>query len=158
MACLLLMPCLPGFRDHVSDPGRPNRPGSSIPLDVDRTRFRRVSRALARDDHWYTLSAFCSRFLRFQMIANMQKKKIPQLPLYPEERKCRRPTTEQVLRLKRGTERRVMQPGAAGEASRLGSDKDGRKYTIQVSATDGAGNVGLPSAPVTVTAHDQSKK
>ena len=43
-------------------------------------------------------------------------------------------------------------------ASRLGSDKDGRKYTIRVSATDGAGNVGPESAPVTVTAHDQSKK
>jgi transposase len=29
----------------------------------------------------------------------MQKEKIDQLPLYPEQRPCRRPTTEQVLRL-----------------------------------------------------------
>jgi len=67
---LTLMPCLPDFRDHVSDPGRPNRPGSSIPSTWT-VPDSGGSRALARDDHWYTLSAFCSRFLRFQMIANI---------------------------------------------------------------------------------------
>jgi hypothetical protein len=41
-------------------------------------------------------------------------------------------------------------------ASRLGSDKDGRVYTLNVSASDAAGNVGT-AAPVKVTAHDASK-
>ena len=43
-------------------------------------------------------------------------------------------------------------------ASRNGSDKDGRKYTLTLHATDGAGNVGAETAPVSVTAHDQSRK
>ncbi len=29
--------------------------------------------AFAREDHWYTLSAFCSRFLSFQTIANIPR-------------------------------------------------------------------------------------
>jgi hypothetical protein len=41
-------------------------------------------------------------------------------------------------------------------ASRLGNDKDGRMYTLTVSAKDSAGNTGT-GAPVRVTAHDQSK-
>jgi hypothetical protein len=40
------------------------------------------------------------------------------------------------------------------EASRLGSDKDGRQYTISVFAKDNAGNTG--SSPIVVTVpHDQ---
>ena len=40
------------------------------------------------------------------------------------------------------------------EASRQGKDKDGRHYTIEVSAADNAGNVGSASTTVTVP-HDQ---
>ena len=40
------------------------------------------------------------------------------------------------------------------EASRKGSDQDGRHYTITVSASDNAGNLGTASAVVTVP-HDQ---
>ena len=48
-------------------------------------------------------------------------------------------------------------------ASRLGSDKNGRVYTLLVRPKDGAGNLGawVPSPgqpPLTVTAHDQGKK
>ena len=38
---------------------------------------------------------------------------------------------------------------------RRGNDKDGRHYTIQVTATDHAGNV-TAAAPVVVNVHDQS--
>jgi hypothetical protein len=40
------------------------------------------------------------------------------------------------------------------EASRRGSDKDGRQYTISVFAKDNAGNLGFSSLIVTVP-HDQ---
>jgi hypothetical protein len=40
------------------------------------------------------------------------------------------------------------------EASRKGSDKDGRQYTISVFAKDNAGNLGSSSIIVTVP-HDQ---
>jgi hypothetical protein len=36
------------------------------------------------------------------------------------------------------------------QASRRGNDRDGRRYTIEVSATDDAGNEGSKSAIVTV--------
>jgi hypothetical protein len=36
------------------------------------------------------------------------------------------------------------------QASRLGSDKNGRKYVIQVSATDNAGNRGVKQSTVLV--------
>jgi hypothetical protein len=36
------------------------------------------------------------------------------------------------------------------QASRRGNDQDGRRYTIEVSATDQAGNEGSKSATVTV--------
>jgi hypothetical protein len=42
------------------------------------------------------------------------------------------------------------------QASRDGSDKDGRQYTITVSAKDNAGNLGSASTVVTVP-HDQGK-
>jgi len=41
-------------------------------------------------------------------------------------------------------------------ASRLGNDKDGRKYSLTVRATDRQGNVGV-GPTVSVTAHDKSK-
>jgi len=43
------------------------------------------------------------------------------------------------------------------QASRLGKDKDGRTYTISVTATDGSGNRGTASTVVLVP-HDQGKK
>jgi hypothetical protein len=42
------------------------------------------------------------------------------------------------------------------EASRRGNDRDGRHYTVEVSATDQAGNLGGASTVVTVP-HDQGK-
>jgi transposase len=47
----------------------------------------------------YFLGLLIQALIERELRRAMQKKKIPQLPLYPEERKCRRPTTEQVLRL-----------------------------------------------------------
>jgi len=47
--------------------------------------------------------------------------------------------------------------GVSLEASRDGTDRDGRTYTIVVSGTDMAGNVGSCSAEVIVP-HDQGKK
>ena len=38
----------------------------------------------------------------------MRRARITELPLYPEERRCKRPTTEQVLRLFSHTERHVL--------------------------------------------------
>jgi hypothetical protein len=43
------------------------------------------------------------------------------------------------------------------EASRKGTDKDGRTYTVVVSVEDNNGNVGSATTSVTV-AHDQGKK
>jgi hypothetical protein len=42
------------------------------------------------------------------------------------------------------------------QASRNGNDRDGRQYTISVSAQDNAGNQGLASA-VVIVPHDQGK-
>ena len=42
------------------------------------------------------------------------------------------------------------------QASRNGNDRDGRRYTIVVSVTDNAGNVGSASTSVTVP-HDQGR-
>ena len=43
------------------------------------------------------------------------------------------------------------------QASRRGNDQDGRRYTIVVSATDTAGNLGVKSTIVTVP-HDQGQQ
>ena len=41
------------------------------------------------------LQALIERQLRLEM----QRRKIPELPVYPEKRRCKHPTTEQILRL-----------------------------------------------------------
>ena len=38
----------------------------------------------------------------------MKRERIPDLPIYPEQRLCKRPTTEQVLRLFSLTERHTL--------------------------------------------------
>jgi hypothetical protein len=38
----------------------------------------------------------------------MRRARIAELPLYPEERRCKRPTTEQVLRLFSHAERHIL--------------------------------------------------
>jgi hypothetical protein len=43
------------------------------------------------------------------------------------------------------------------KASGKGNDRDGRRYTLTVSATDRAGNLGTASATVTVP-HDQGQE
>ena len=50
------------------------------------------------------IQALIERELR----AAMQREQLPSLPLYPEERQCARPTTEQVLRLFSHAERHVL--------------------------------------------------
>jgi transposase len=56
----------------------------------------------------YFLALLVQALIERELRRAMEKKKIPQLPLYPEERKCRRPTTEQVLRLFSLAERHVL--------------------------------------------------
>lgn len=50
------------------------------------------------------MQALIERELRLAM----QRARIPELPLYPEQRRCKRPTTGQVLRLFSLVERHVL--------------------------------------------------
>ena len=47
----------------------------------------------------YFLGLLIQALIERELRMAMQRENIEQLPLYPEQRKCRRPTTEQVLRL-----------------------------------------------------------
>jgi transposase len=47
----------------------------------------------------YFLALLVQALIERELRAAMKKSRIAELPLYPEERRCRRPTTEQVLRL-----------------------------------------------------------
>lgn len=54
------------------------------------------------------LALLVSAVIERELRAAMNREGIPELPLYPEERPCRRPTTEQVLRLFSRVERHVL--------------------------------------------------
>jgi transposase len=56
----------------------------------------------------YFLALLIQALIERELRRAMKKNKIPELPLYPEERKCKRPTTEQVLRLFSLTERHIL--------------------------------------------------
>ena len=47
----------------------------------------------------YFLALLVQAVIERELRVAMQREKIPELPLYPEQRLCKRPTTEQVLRL-----------------------------------------------------------
>jgi transposase len=47
----------------------------------------------------YFLALLVQALIERELRAAMRRRRIAELPLYPEERRCRRPTTEQVLRL-----------------------------------------------------------
>ena len=47
----------------------------------------------------YFLGLLVQALIERELRLAMQREAIEELPLYPEQRKCRRPTTEQVLRL-----------------------------------------------------------
>lgn len=59
----------------------------------------------------YFLGLLVQALIERELRRAMKRAKIPQLPLYPEERLCRRPTTEQVLRLFSHTERHLLLRG-----------------------------------------------
>ncbi|MEE9132314.1 MAG: IS1634 family transposase [Gemmatimonadota bacterium] len=56
----------------------------------------------------YFLALLIQALIERELRRAMKKNNIPELPLYPEERKCKRPTTEQVLRLFSLTERHIL--------------------------------------------------
>jgi transposase len=59
----------------------------------------------------YFLALLVQALLERELRRSMKRDGIDQLPLYPEERQCKRPTTEQVLRLFSHTERHVLLRG-----------------------------------------------
>lgn len=56
----------------------------------------------------YFLGLLVQALIERELRAAMRRARIAQLPLYPEERRCKRPTTEQVLRLFSHAERHVL--------------------------------------------------
>ena len=56
----------------------------------------------------YFLGLLIQALIERELRRAMKKRKIAELPLYPEERQCRRPTTEQVMRLFSLTERHIL--------------------------------------------------
>jgi transposase len=56
----------------------------------------------------YFLGLLVQALLERELRLAMTRQRIPELPLYPEHRRCRRPTTEQVLRLFSLVERHVL--------------------------------------------------
>ncbi|MEW6747996.1 MAG: IS1634 family transposase, partial [Planctomycetota bacterium] len=59
----------------------------------------------------YFLALLLQALIERELRLAMKRHRIPELPLYPEERRCRRPTTEQVLRLFSHAERHVLLRG-----------------------------------------------
>ena len=47
----------------------------------------------------YFLALLIQALIERQLRLEMQRQKIAQLPIYPEQRRCKHPTTEQILRL-----------------------------------------------------------
>lgn len=47
----------------------------------------------------YFFALLIQALIERQLRLEMQRKKITELPLYPEQRRCKHPTTEQILRL-----------------------------------------------------------
>ncbi len=47
----------------------------------------------------YFFALLVQALIERQLRLEMQRQKIAQLPIYPEQRRCKRPTTEQILRL-----------------------------------------------------------
>ena len=55
-----------------------------------------------RIETFFTLYFFALRLpalIERQLRLEMQRRKLPELPIYPEQRRCKHPTTEQILRL-----------------------------------------------------------
>ncbi len=56
----------------------------------------------------YFLALLVQALIERELRTAMRRARIAELPLYPEERRCKRPTTEQVLRLFSHAERHVL--------------------------------------------------
>ena len=56
----------------------------------------------------YFLGLLVQALIERELRAAMRREGIKELPLYPEERRCKRPTTEQVLRLFSHAQRHVL--------------------------------------------------
>lgn len=56
----------------------------------------------------YFLALMVQALIERELRRAMKRRKVRELPLYPEDRQCRRPTTEQILRLFSLTERHVL--------------------------------------------------
>jgi transposase len=56
----------------------------------------------------YFLGLLVQALIERELRTAMRRARLPELPLYPEERRCKRPTTEQVLRLFSHAERHVL--------------------------------------------------
>ncbi len=59
----------------------------------------------------YFLALLVQALIERELRRALQREKIPELPLYPEERRSKRPTTEQVLRVFSLTERHILLKG-----------------------------------------------
>lgn len=60
----------------------------------------------------YFLALLVQGLIERELRQTMKRERLKALPLYPEERRCVRPTTEQVLRLFSHTERHVLSRAA----------------------------------------------
>jgi hypothetical protein len=66
----------------------------------------------------YFLALLVQALIERELRLAMKREKIDELPLYPEQRNCARPTTEQILRLFSLAERhQLMQDGKVAQAS-----------------------------------------
>lgn len=64
----------------------------------------------------YALALLVHGLLEREIRAGMEREGVDALPLYPEERRCRRPTAEQVMRLFAHVARHVVErPGGTRE-------------------------------------------
>ncbi|MFQ5671420.1 MAG: transposase, partial [Acidobacteriota bacterium] len=59
----------------------------------------------------YFLALLVQALIERELRRAMKRRRVQELPLYPEERPCRRPTTEQLLRLFSLTERHILLRG-----------------------------------------------
>jgi len=56
----------------------------------------------------YFIALVVQGLIERELRAGMARHRIPELPLYPEERRCKKPTTEQILRLFSLAQRHVL--------------------------------------------------
>ena len=77
----------------------------------------------------YFLALLVQALIERELRLAMQREKLAQLPLYPEQRRCKHPTTEQILRLFSLAERHTLRSAAANHP--------GLRYRTHRPATPG---------------------